>query len=665
MATLARVRAAPPCSVTGKPVAGTAPAGVPLAASSCGAGKSAYRSQTTSIARTAAVTRVSSTPAPRMSAWKVRTGTTAVAFSSIVAGSEGCPAARSRIAKPRKKSSPSAAIRISNRSAKAALTAKAAPPVTAITATSATACPGRGSPAIVPQTNASVVAKASRSAARCLAISGDKGQYRDKPDPEPGECIRDRVLARVEDDAGPRIVSHAVWWPVGGLEHQLHREALGRRQPSAGTLARLRQAGYGIHIALADAPTDALHPRRQHATGQHVEHHLGLQARLDVLQAVLTQEGLQPHQPRVEEGQRRLADRRELPGVELQVAHYAVAGCEQGGAGEVESCLLERSQRLADLRIVGALGTELLARLLKRGLRLLHIRLGRVQLRPCLVAFRRRIDASADQLEDARRLLADVAPLRDLLHQLRLSRIHRRGGGADGLPGRGELGFGTLDGDAEGGRVDAVQQIAGPDDLVVTHPDLDDLARDLRYGAHHEGAHAGVAGVGCQPVGNQRPAEQQDAEDEDDQRPAPQRIGGPGRPRRRRDLLGLRSPHFVHAEYRRLTRVPRWAGEPTEIRQLPAGFEARITSLTSLGNGKSRAERVNGDRRRRLIAPNQRMRAALLAPRHGCREAVPRPAMRWVGARRASARPLTIINGNVSPLRRRVSSSSRPLIPGI
>src|SRR5271169_4722733 len=503
-----------------------------------------------------------------MSAWKVRTGTTAVAFSSIVAGSEGCPAARSRIAKPRKKSSPSAAIRISNRSAKAALTAKAAPPVTAITATSATACPGRGgrgmptricaastavspgsgSPAIVPQTNASVVAKASRSAARCLAISGDKGQYRDKPDPEPGECIRDRVLARVEDDAGPRIVSHAVWWPVGGLEHQLHREALGRRQPSAGTLARLRQAGYGIHIALADAPTDALHPRRQHATGQHVEHHLGLQARLDVLQAVLTQEGLQPHQPRVEEGQRRLADRRELPGVELQVAHYAVAGCEQGGAGEVESCLLERSQRLADLRIVGALGTELLARLLKRGLRLLHIRLGRVQLRPCLVAFRRRIDASADQLEDARRLLADVAPLRDLLHQLRLSRIHRRGGGADGLPGRGELGFGTLDGDAEGGRVDAVQQIAGPDDLVVTHPDLDDLARDLRYGAHHKGAHAGIAGVRCQPVGNQCPAEQQDAEDEDGECPAPQGIGALGR-RRRRDLLGLRSTHFVHAEY--------------------------------------------------------------------------------------------------------------------
>jgi len=48
----------------------------------------------------------------------------------------------------------------------------------------------------------------------------------------------------------------------------------------------------------------------------------------------------------------------------LQVAYHAVAGREQGGAGEVEACLLERSQRLADLRIVGALGAERLARLL-------------------------------------------------------------------------------------------------------------------------------------------------------------------------------------------------------------------------------------------------------------------------------------------------------------
>ena len=32
--------------------------------------------------------------------------------------------------------------------------------------------------------------------------------------------------------------------------------------------------------------------------------------------------------------------------VELQVAYHAVAGREQGGAGEVEACLLEPSQRL-------------------------------------------------------------------------------------------------------------------------------------------------------------------------------------------------------------------------------------------------------------------------------------------------------------------------------
>src|SRR5215204_1545645 len=327
------------------PVAGAAPAGAPGAASS-GAGRSAYRSQTTSIARTAAVTRVSSTPAPRMSAWAVRTGTTAVALSSMVAGSDGRPAARSRIAKPRKNSSPSAAVRTSNRSAKAAATAKAAPPVPAITATSATAWPGRGgrgmptricaastavspgsgSPAIVPQTSASVAAKASRSTARCRAISRDIGQRRDHADPQPGKRIRDRVLAGVEDDAGARIVAHPAWWPVSGLERQLHRKALCRREPSAAALAHLRQASRGIDVALGDAPANALHPRGQHAAGQHVEHHLGPSARADMLQAVLAQEGLEPDHPRIKEGQRRLAGRRELPDVKLQVAYHPVAG---------------------------------------------------------------------------------------------------------------------------------------------------------------------------------------------------------------------------------------------------------------------------------------------------------------------------------------------------
>src|SRR5215468_2159149 len=413
MATLARVRAAPPCAVMGMPLAGAAPAGTPVAASSCGAGKIAYKSQTTTAARIAAPTRVSITPAPRIFAWTVRTGTTAVAFSSMVAGSEGRPAARSRIAKPMKNSSPSAAIRISSRSEKTADTAKAAPAVAAITATSATAwrgrggrgmptricaastavSPGNGSLTIVPQTIATVAAKASRRAERCRAISGDKGQYRDQPDPEPGERIKDRVLAGVEDDAGAGIVAHAAWWAVSGLKRQIDREALRRCEPSAGALVRLRQAGGGIHIAFADAPAEAFHPRRQHTAGQDVEHHLGPRTGADVLQAVLTHEGLQPHQPRVEEGQCRLAGGRKLPDVELQVGYHAIAGCAQGGAGKVEACLLERGQRVADLRVVGALGAERLARLLKRGLGTLHLRLSRAQLRLRLVAFRRCIDA--------------------------------------------------------------------------------------------------------------------------------------------------------------------------------------------------------------------------------------------------------------------------------
>src|SRR6516164_6654072 len=188
---------------------------------------------------------------------------------------------------------------------------------TRICAVSTAVSPGSGSLAIVPQTIATVAAKASRSAERCRAISGDKGQYRDQPDPEPGECIKDRVLARVEDDTGAGIVAHATWWAVTSLKRQIDREALRRREPSAGALVCLRQAGRGIHIALADAPAEALHPRRQHTTGQHVEHHLGPCTGTDVLQAVLTHEGLQPHQPRSEEGQRRLSGGRELPDVEL------------------------------------------------------------------------------------------------------------------------------------------------------------------------------------------------------------------------------------------------------------------------------------------------------------------------------------------------------------
>ena len=47
-------------------------------------------------------------------------------------------------------------------------------------------------------------------------------------------------------------------------------------------------------------------------------------------------------------------------------------------------------------------------------------------------------------------------------------------------------------------------------------------------------------------------------DDEDDQRPTPQRIGAPGRGRRRHDLRRLSNPHFVHAEHPWLICVPRW-----------------------------------------------------------------------------------------------------------
>jgi hypothetical protein len=46
----------------------------------------------------------------------------------------------------------------------------------------------------------------------------------------------------------------------------------------------------------------------------------------DVLQAVLPQEGVQPYQPRIKKGQRRLTGGGKLPDVKLEVAYDAVAG---------------------------------------------------------------------------------------------------------------------------------------------------------------------------------------------------------------------------------------------------------------------------------------------------------------------------------------------------
>src|SRR6516162_11617176 len=102
------------------------------------------------------------------------------------------------------------------------------------------------------------------------------------------------------------------------------------------------------------------------------------------------------------------------------------------------------------------------------------------------------------------------------------------------------------------------------------HRDLDDLARNLRYHAHHENAHAGVARVGRQAISDHRPPKKHDADDEDDQCPAPKWVAAPGRGRRSRDPLGLRNPHFVHAEYPWLTPVPRWTGIHSIFAAFPA-----------------------------------------------------------------------------------------------
>jgi len=116
----------------------------------------------------------------------------------------------------------------------------------------------------------------------------------------------------------------------------------------------------------------------------------------------------------------------------------------------------------------------------------LYLCLSLLQLRLRLIASRTRINANPNQLEDTCCLLADIGALRDLLHKLGLRCIHRGRRGANRLPGRGQLGLGTLNSDVKGRRIDAVEQIACTDDLVVTYPDLDDPASDLRSGAYDE-----------------------------------------------------------------------------------------------------------------------------------------------------------------------------------
>jgi hypothetical protein len=70
------------------------------------------------------------------------------------------------------------------------------------------------------------------------------------------------MLAGVDDDAGVRIVAH-LRWPAGGLERQLHWEALCRRQSYPGALAAVvveiaHDGLLQLIDALGDAAADAL-----------------------------------------------------------------------------------------------------------------------------------------------------------------------------------------------------------------------------------------------------------------------------------------------------------------------------------------------------------------------------------------------------------------------
>jgi hypothetical protein len=106
----------------------------------------------------------------------------------------------------------------------------------------------------------------------------------------------------------------------------------------------------------------------KNAAGESVEHKFHRIACLDIPQAVLTEIGIDPGVASVDESHRRLSHGDEFPFGQLQVGDDAVGRCQHRGAQKVELGLLDRSERLTELRIVGALRSKLLLGALKLGL---------------------------------------------------------------------------------------------------------------------------------------------------------------------------------------------------------------------------------------------------------------------------------------------------------
>ena len=90
----------------------------------------------------------------------------------------------------------------------------------------------------------------------------------------------------------------------------------------------------------------------------------------------------------------------ELTPGEPEIGDEPDRGCGHGGTGEVELGPLERRQGGPDFRVVPALRTELLARLLELRLGLAQAGLRALELALRLVGPRLGVDLALDQLED-------------------------------------------------------------------------------------------------------------------------------------------------------------------------------------------------------------------------------------------------------------------------
>ena len=158
------------------------------------------------------------------------------------------------------------------------------------------------------------------------------------------------LSVRIDDHVGLRAIAHALD-SILPSRSTLTVKRCGLRTSPIGSPI-FGSPVVGIDRALRYAPSHALNLAGENSPGKHVEHHLDWRVRLDVLQAVLAEIGVDPDVAGIDESQRRLADGDELTEGQLQIGDHAVGRGRDRGANEIELGLLDRGERFAKLRIV-------------------------------------------------------------------------------------------------------------------------------------------------------------------------------------------------------------------------------------------------------------------------------------------------------------------------